>query len=285
MDRVALLGLGAMGSRMAVKLIEAGFEVTVWNRTRARAEALVGARIAPTPRAAAAEAALVISMVRGDEASKAVWLDPQGGALQGLAPDALAIECSTLSVPWVRTLASTFGDAGRMFVDAPLAGSRPQADAGKLIFFVGGGEEEFDRVKPVLTPMAAAVHHVGDAGAGATLKLMVNSLLAAQVGLIGELIGFAAASGIEPEHAVEIIGSTPVCSAAAKVSAQAMVAGAWAPAFPVDLVAKDLRLLARSAGQVNADVPVSTCVGEVYEQGIRQGIGEDNITGIVQLYR
>lgn len=283
-ERVAILGAGAMGSRMAARLVAAGVPVTVWNRTRERAEAIEGAAVAPTPRAAAEAASVVLSMVRDDGASREVWLDPTQGALAGLGEEALAVECSTLSLPWVSELAGAFTAAGRAFVDAPLAGSRPQAEAGKLIFVLGGEEDDCARLTPVLAPMAGAVHRVGATGAGATLKLMINAMLATQLGVMAELIGFSRRAGIDPALAVQIIGETPVCSPAAKVSADAMVAGAWAPAFPIELVAKDLGLLARSAQAYDAQVPMAERAGDVYARGLSQGLGGDNITGIVQLY-
>lgn len=286
MKQIAFLGLGAMGSRMASKLISAGHDVVAWNRSVERAEAFAegGATIAGSPRAAAVGADIVISMVRDDEASRQIWLDQESGALQAMGRDALAIECSTLSVPFVEELAAAFGVTGRAFVDAPLAGSRPQADAGQLTFFVGGRRERFDRAKSILEPMAGAVHHAGETGAGATIKLMINALFGAQLGVMAELIGFAQKTGIDLASAVEIIGSTPICSPAAKASAGAMIAGAWAPAFPIDLVAKDFRLLDQSASSVTAAIPLSVRTGEIYTKGVSDGIGGDNITGIAQLY-
>ncbi len=285
MTRIAVLGLGAMGSRMAARLIDAGFQVTVWNRTPARADTLVerGATVAGSPGEAADGADVVLSMVRDDAASRRVWLDD--GALSALKPGAVGLECSTLSVPFVRELARAFDEADRAFLDAPLAGSRPQAEAGQLIFLAGGHADTVDRVRPVLDPLAAAVHHAGHHGAGATVKLMVNALFGAQLGLMAELTGFAEKSGVDPTSAIEIIGATPVCSPAARVGAQAMLAGAWAPAFPIDLVAKDFALLERSAADASASVPLSDCAGMVYTGGVERGFGGDNITGIVQLYR
>lgn len=285
-NTIAFLGLGAMGSRMAAKLVGAGNVVRVWNRTPERAVALAesGARIAGSPKDAATDADFVFSMVRDDDASRQLWLDEDQGALQALSSEAIAIECSTLSLPHIRELADAFGAAGRVLVDAPLAGSRPQAEAGQLIFFVGGAPEAFERVRPILEPMAGAVHHAGATGAGSTIKLMVNALFGAQLGVMAELLGFAQKAGIDPAAAIEIIGSTPVCSPAAKASADAMIAGAWAPAFPIDLVAKDFTLMDRSARQVSATVPLCQRTGEVYAKGVRDGIGGDNITGIVQLY-
>lgn len=287
MTRIAFLGLGAMGARMAHRLLDAGHQLRVWNRSPQRADALVaaGAVRADSPREAVQGVELAISMVRDDDASRAVWLDPQLGALQGLSPGSLALECSTLSVGWVRELAAGLGDRGVGFLDAPLAGSRPQAEAGQLIFLVGGESDHLERARPVLEVLGGAIHPVGENGAGATVKLMVNALFGTQLALLGELLGFAERQGVDPGRAVKALGATPVCSPAAKLAAGAMLAGQWAPAFPVELVAKDFGLLAASAGAVGASVPVGEATGEVYRAAERAGYGGDNITGVVRLYR
>ena len=255
MKHIAFLGLGAMGSRMAARLVDAGFAVTAWNRTPDRAPALVdaGLELAETPAAAARGADVVIAMVRDDAASRAIWLADGCGALATLSAQAIAIECSTLSVPFTGELHQRFAQAGRVLVDAPVAGSRPQAEAGKLIFLAGGSAAAVTRIKPVLEPMAGAIHHAGDAGAGATVKLMVNALFGAQLAMLAELLGFARKAGIDAQTAVALIGATPVCSPAAGLAASAMLARSWAPAFPIDLVAKDFELLRASAAANGCD--------------------------------
>ena len=284
--KVAVLGLGAMGARMARRLVDAGFDVTVWNRTPGRASALVnrGARWADAPADAARDADVVLSMVRDDDASAAVWLAEKTGALGALPEGAIGVECSTVSLPHARSLASAFERAGRPFVDAPLAGSRPQAEAGQLIFFAGGETASVDGIRAVLEPLAAAVHHAGGAGAGAAVKLMVNALFGAQVAVVAELIGFAGAADIDATRAVEIVASTPVCSPAAQGAAMAMLTRNWAPAFPIDLVAKDFGLVEHSAQRDGASVPLCRRVREIFAHALDAGLGGDNITGIVQLY-
>ncbi|MBA4783812.1 MAG: NAD(P)-dependent oxidoreductase [Rhizobiales bacterium] len=281
--KIAFLGLGAMGSRMATRLCAAGHELTVWNRSEARATP-EGAVRAPTPTAAAEGADLVISMVRDDAASRDVWLGERG-ALAAMSDDAIGVECSTLSLPYVKELAAAFRNADRQFLDAPLAGSRPQAEAGQLIFMVGGREQAVEAARPALEAMGGAIHYAGGNGAGATVKLMVNALFGVQVAVLAELIGLARASGIDAAKAVEILGATPVASPAAKAAAAAMLAGNFTPAFPIDLVAKDFGLIDASTPTIAVETPVSGAAGVVYRRGVSAGLGADNITGIVQLYR
>lgn len=270
--KIAFLGLGAMGSRMAARLVAAGHEVVVWNRS---ARALPGAAVAGTPREAAVGAEMVIATVRDDAASEAVWLGPEG-ALAGMGPGALGIECSTVTPDHVRRLHGL----GR-FVDAPMAGSRPQAEAGQLIFLVGGDLANVARAEPVLLAMGATVHHAGACGAGAAVKLMVNTLFATQVAVMAELIGMADRAGIDPARAVEIIGATPVASPAGKGAAAAMLGRGFAPAFPIDLVVKDLAMALASG----ADLPMAAVTAAVFGRAVDAGHASANITGVVQLFR
>jgi 3-hydroxyisobutyrate dehydrogenase len=275
-----------MGSRMATRLVDDGHHVTVWNRDPDRTRALRshGAQVAATPRAAAAGAEFVLSMVRDDDASRRVWLDEDDGALAGMSPGAVAIESSTLTVAWVAELAAEAARRGQHFLDAPVAGSRPQAESGQLIFMAGGDADVLARTQPLLRAMGAAVHHAGATGAGAAVKLAINALFGIQVAALAEVLGLLARSGVDLPRAVDIIGSTPVASPAAKAAAATMLAGNYAPMFPVKLVHKDFSYVhALAAGQRQA-MPLSDAARGVMGRAIEHGIGDDNLTGIFRLY-
>ena len=183
MVRIAVLGLGAMGRRMARRLVAAHHEVVVWSRSGTPEElrALATVRTASSPRAAASEADVVVSMVTDDDASHAVWADRETGALAGLRHDALVIESSTLTPAWVASLGAQVKAAGGRFLDAPVVGSRPQAEAGSLVHLVGGTEEDLARARPVLASWSSAVHHLGPSPSGTVAKLAVNALFGIQV--------------------------------------------------------------------------------------------------------
>lgn len=285
MSRIAFLGLGAMGSRMAARLLANGHDLTVWNRTSAATEELValGARVAATPRAAAAGQDIVIAMLRDDVAATEVWLGANG-ALTGMEPDAVGVECSTLSLPGVRALAQAFGSAGQAFVDAPLAGSRSQAEAGSLIFLVGGDAEIVVRLRPVLLAMGGAVCHAGSSGAGCLAKLYVNAMFGAQLALTGEFVGMIRKAGFDPAPIIAAFAETPVASPALKLAGPAMLGNAFPAAFPIDLVAKDFAMLARTGEEANAPIPVSVELGRVFAAARAEGLGELNATGIVKRY-
>ncbi len=286
MTRIAFLGLGAMGSRMAARLIDAGHHVTLWNRTPERADALagLGASVAQSPRTAARKAQIVISMLRDDAASENVWSNPETGALRGMQKGALGIECSTLSPEHIRALHTHAREAKLAFLDAPLAGSRPQAEAGHLIFMAGGETAHVARAKPVLLAMGGAVHHAGGAGDGALVKLMVNALFASQLATLAELLGLAGHGGVDPSRALDIIAATPVMSPAANAAGNAMLAGSFAPAFPIDLVCKDMSLTEGTARALELELPMTHASAETFDRASVAGLGRANITAVAKLY-
>jgi 3-hydroxyisobutyrate dehydrogenase len=284
--RITFLGLGAMGSRMAASLLKAGYPVTVWNRSEGAMQLLKnqGALLAATPRDAARNANFVISMVRDDIASRRVWIDPDTGALQGMQSNAIAIESSTLTPNWTRELNQLCESRAVSFLEAPVAGSRPQADAAQLIYFVGGKTDILERAKPILSTMGAVIHHAGSVGDAAIIKLFVNALFGLQVAGLAELLGMLRNAGLDPIKALEIVSSTPVASPAAKVAGSAMLAGNFAPMFPIILVKKDFEYFLQTAAQVQSRTPVIDAVSEVLAKATQEGIGESNITGLAKLY-
>jgi 3-hydroxyisobutyrate dehydrogenase-like beta-hydroxyacid dehydrogenase len=283
MTRVAFLGLGAMGRRMARRLLDAGHPVTVWNRSPGATDALreVGARVAATPRAAVAGAEVAISMVFDDAASRSVWLDAAGGALAGLDPAAVAVESSTLTPAWVATLGDAFAGRGIALVDAPVAGSRPQADAGQLVFMAGGDASVLARVEPLLRAMGGAVHHVGPAGAGAWLKLSVNALFGTQVAAMAEQLALLAGAGLDVPRALAVLKAMPVTSAAAAGAATLMTQRDFSPRAPVDLIAKDLGYALASATQ---PLPLTRAVAERFAAAQAAGLGGEDLVAVARLY-
>jgi 3-hydroxyisobutyrate dehydrogenase len=285
MASVAILGLGAMGSRMAMRLIKHGHQVTVWNRTPAAAEPLVaaGASFASTPKEAANQASIIISMVRDDAASASVWLDPKDGAVNGMQEGAIAIESSTVSHDWISQLGAAISASGFSLLDAPVSGSRPQADAGELAFLVGGEAEILQCARPTLMSLGTSVDHVGPLGSGVLVKLATNALLGVQVAAIGELFGLLNAHGVDLNMAFDAIGSTSVASVAMQRSAASMLAANFAPQFPVELITKDFGYAIKAAGSAAA-VPTIAAAGHVFDTAMFKGFGEKNMTSVVELF-
>ncbi|MGB5635058.1 MAG: NAD(P)-dependent oxidoreductase [Waterburya sp.] len=286
MAKITVLGMGAMGSRMALSLLKAGHKVTVWNRSLGKTESVekAGAKVAETPRTAVKDADFAIAMLRDDEASKQVWLDSETGALAGLSQNAVAIESSTLTVAWTKELGQHFQEHNRAFLDAPVAGTRPQADVAKLIYFVGGDTEVVAKAHPILEAMGSVIHHIGSVGSGMTIKLAVNALFGTQIAILGELIGLMRGCGLDEAQAVNILTSTPVCSPAAKAAAGGILARNFSPMFPIKLVEKDLNYGIKMAQVNNVKLPLVEATQHIFTKAIQQGYGDNNITGIAQLY-
>lgn len=286
MTSIAFLGLGSMGSRMATRLIAAGLDVTVWNRNAERCQPLAaqGAKVAATARDAVRAADVVISMLRDDPAARSVWLDEDGGTLASIRPGALAIECSTLTVHTIKVLAARAKQHGIDFIDAPVAGSLPQAEAGQLVFMAGGAAEALSRAKPVLLAMGGSVQHAGPTGSGAAVKLMVNALFVSQVAVLGELLGMAGKLGVAPQRALDVIAATPTLSPAAKGAGMGMLARNFAPMFPVDLVRKDMGYALQEAEGAGSALPMVGTVARVLDAAIEAGWSDRNLTVLARLY-
>ncbi|MEM6452432.1 MAG: NAD(P)-dependent oxidoreductase [Cyanobacteria bacterium P01_D01_bin.105] len=287
MIRVALLGAGAMGSRLAQNLLQAQYALIAYNRTADRVKPLIsqGAVYAATPKAAAEQADIVISMVTDNESSRAVWLDPDVGAVLGLRAGSIAIESSTLTVDYTYELAATLTQQNVAFLDAPVVGSRPQAEAKKLIYLVGGEAETLNQVRMVLSSAGAgAIYRVGEIGQGMAMKLAVNALLGIQVAAVAEIIGMLSKRGIPGNQAMALLGDLPILSPAVKLAGNLMMTGDHAPLFPIELVEKDFRYAIATAQTCGAEIPISTVLRDVYQRAIAAGYGNTNITGITQLF-
>ncbi|MEO1400657.1 MAG: NAD(P)-dependent oxidoreductase [Cyanobacteria bacterium J06635_1] len=286
LKKIAVLGLGAMGSRMAMNLIAAGYDVTVWNRSPEPTEILAakGATVAASPKQAAETADVVMSMVTDNEASRTVWLNPETGAVLGLKQGKIAIASSTLTVDWTQALGAAIEHRGARFLDAPVVGSRPQAEAKKLIYLVGGKAETLAQVQAMLSSTSGAIYHVGAIGQGTAMKLAVNTLFGVQVAALAELLEMLGRHGIPFAKAMDCLSELPVTSLAAKGTGSLMVANKHAPMFPIELVEKDFRYVLETAQSVDASTPTAKAIHTIYQQAIAHGYGNDNITGVIQLH-
>lgn len=284
--KIAVLGLGAMGSRMALRWLKAGYEVIVWNRTPDKTEALKAenAEVAATPRDAAHRADVVVAMVRDNEASQQVWLTERTGAIHGLNSGAIAIESSTLSPDWIVELSGRISETGASFIEAPVLGTRPQAEAGQLIYLAGGDQSVLGKINPLLAATSGAIHHMGAVGSAAVMKLAVNAQYGVQVAIWAEMLAILDRLKIAPETAVETLNTLPTTSPAMQMAGKLMAAKKYEPMFPIELVEKDLRYGLKLAENLKLKTPVLEAVRSVYAQAKAQGYGGDNIVGVAQLF-
>ncbi len=283
---VAVVGLGAMGTRLALNLLASGHAVTVANRSTGPVEHLVeaGATAALSPADAAARAEVVLVAVSDDDAARAVWLDPDNGILAGAATDALAIEASTLTPTCVRRLADEAVGRGLRFLEAPMVGSRPQIEARALIHLVGGPEAVLAQARDVLAVSSSQVHHIGGYGAAATLKLIVNALLSTQVATLAELLGVARRAGLDMTTSSSVLSGLPVMSPITARAISVMGSGDFAPNFPIRLVAKDLRYVTALAEELGGEAPMSRTALAGYERTGAAGHDDDDVMAIATTY-
>jgi 3-hydroxyisobutyrate dehydrogenase len=266
--------------------VKAGFAVTVWNRDPEKAAQLghAGGRIAGSPRAAVQGADVVFSMVTDDRAARAVWLDPATGAVAGLKRGSVAIESSTISPGWVRELSDAVATAGARLLDAPVAGSRPQAEAGQLIFMVGGDADALDSVRATLAPLAAKIVHAGPIGHGALLKLAVNTLFASQLESVAELLGFLGRNGFERARAAELLAEFPIIAPPIAGAAKMMASGNTTPMFTIDLIEKDLCYVLDAAEASRSSLPGAQTARTAFRQAQALGLGQANISGLAAVF-
>lgn len=271
---VAMMGMGAMGSRMAQRVIAAGHTVRIFNRTPRE---LPGAETVATPRAAAAGADVVISMLTDIEASRAVWQGPEQGALGGLKPGAVAVEASTLTPEATRALGEAVTATGARFLEAPVVGTRPHADQGALTVLVGGEAAALATAQPVFEAFGKVVH-VGPVGQAMALKLAINSLFAGQVVLLSEVLALLVRHDVPVDRGLSLLEPTPVFAPVLGGIAALMRADDDAPRFPVALVEKDL---AYAAGQ--GALPLLDAVRGRYAAATAAELGERNIQAVAKL--
>jgi 3-hydroxyisobutyrate dehydrogenase len=282
MQRVAIIGLGTMGYGMASNWLAKGFDVSVYNRTRARAEPLAarGARIAATPREAAAGADIVAARVADDAVSRGVWTGADG-ALAGLKQGAIAIESSTLTPEWIRELAGLVRAKGGDLLDAPVGGSRAAANDGKLVFFVGGDAATLARARAALDAVGQAVHHLGPTGAGATWKLINNVMGAAHLAVLSEALALAAKAGIDLTQAVELM-KTGVSASPMVLNKIGRVAERRydSPDFSLKLMQKDVGYAEAMARRLGLKLDMVEATDAVYRRGTAKQLGEFDVAAI-----
>jgi 3-hydroxyisobutyrate dehydrogenase-like beta-hydroxyacid dehydrogenase len=272
---VGFIGLGLIGAPMAHNLRKAGYSLTVWNRTRAKTRALVeqGAKVANSPREVAEKSEVVITVVSDPQALEDVLWGPIG-ALDGLKPNSVLVDSSTVSPALARRVAEACAERSAEFLDAPVTGGTWGAEKSELVFMVGGRKEILERVQPVLAAMGKKFFLLGGHGAGQTVKLAMNLLLALQVDALAEALALVRGAGLEPEKLIEVLQSSMARSAVLEVKAPMMLNNSFAPSFPLRLMHKDLGLALELANQLGVPLPATAAAREVYN-AVRGAARED----------
>jgi 3-hydroxyisobutyrate dehydrogenase-like beta-hydroxyacid dehydrogenase len=263
--QIGLIGLGLMGRPMGMNLLKAGHALTVWNRTRARADELVaaGAKLAKSPEEVAAASDFLLSIVSDPAALEEVlWGD--SGAMGSLKRGSLYVDSSTVSPGLARRIAAACSARGVRFLDAPVTGGDWGAKKGELVFMIGGDGETLREAEPVLSVLGKKLFHLGPNGAGQTIKLAMNLILALQVDALAEALALTTRAGIPGEKLVEVMQSSMARSGVLDVKAPNFLKGEYVPSFPLRLMHKDLGLALDLANQLGVALPATAAAREIY---------------------
>jgi 3-hydroxyisobutyrate dehydrogenase len=283
MTRVAFIGLGVMGFPMAGHLARRGYEVTVFNRTAARAEEWCarypGSR-APSPRAAAAQAEVAFTCVGNDADLRSVTLGDDG-ALAGLAAGGILVDHTTASADVARELAATFAASGRHFIDAPVSGGQAGAENGTLTIMCGGELEAFARAEPVLHAYGKAITLLGPAGAGQLTKMVNQICIGGLLQALAEAINFAQRAGLEPEQVLATISKGAAQSWQMDNRWRTMAEGRFDFGFAVDLMRKDLGIVIEEARRNGSALPVTALVDQLYASIQDRGGGRGDTSSLI----
>jgi 3-hydroxyisobutyrate dehydrogenase len=279
MSKIAFLGLGNMGTPMATRLISAGHDVTVWNRTAGRTEQLTdaGASVARTPADAAAGVDFAITMLATPEALDDVLFGTDGLA-RALVPGQTLIDMSTVGPDAFRSAAAQL-PSGVTAIDAPVRGSIPEATAGGLHVYVGAGDEEFERALPVLE-VFGDVRHVGAGGSGAAMKLVVNTTLTASIVVLGEALALGRTLGLDQGSVLDVLADSPV-GPTLRAKRANVDAGHYPPNFKLSLAAKDMRLAVDAADHAGVDLQTAKTVRRWLDEAGEQGAADLDFSAVV----
>jgi 3-hydroxyisobutyrate dehydrogenase len=282
--KIGIVGMGKMGSTLAARLAGLGHQITVWNRTTAKAQALAaaGAKIAATPRELASGVDIVISILTNAAAIDAAY-SGKDGLLAGDIKDKLFIEMSTVRPGTEKSLAAKIDAQGAALIDCPVGGSVGPARDGKLLGFVGGAASDVARAKPLLDQMCRRVEHVGPVGSGASMKLAINLPLLVYWQALGEALVLCKPLGLDPARIMDIFADTSGGPNVLKVRGPAIAKAlqgqdTGAITFDIDSIRKDLQTMIEEAQALGGTLPVTARALECFDEASREGLGKGDAT-------
>ncbi|MFQ5348233.1 MAG: NAD(P)-dependent oxidoreductase [Rhodothalassiaceae bacterium] len=289
-DNLSFLGLGVMGYPMAGHLARAGHRVTVYNRSRAKAERWLAehgtadCRIAASPRAAADGADIVFACVGADDDVRAVCIGPQG-AFDGMKPGAVFVDHTTASAALAREMAAEAEQRGLAFLDAPVSGGEAGAVNGQLTIMAGGDETAFARVRPVIAAYAKMARLLGPAGAGQTAKMVNQICIAGIVQGLAEALHFCLEAGLDADAVVDVISRGAAQSWQMDNRAATMARGEFDFGFAVDLMRKDLAIVLAEARRLGVSLPLTALVDQFYADVQKMGGGRQDTSSLIRRFR
>jgi 3-hydroxyisobutyrate dehydrogenase-like beta-hydroxyacid dehydrogenase len=284
-ERVGFIGLGIMGSRMAANLRRAGYELTVHNRTRERAEAFArehGATVADTPAEVGASSDIVITMVVDGAQVEEVLLGPDGVA-QRAAEGTLCVDMSTIAPSDTRRIGAALHQGGIGFADAPVTGSSPKAQDGTLTIMAGGADADFERARPLFEAMGELIVHVGELGQGQTVKLINNAVAASNASTLAQALIVGKATGVDLDALVRIMGAGSGGSAMLALKSGPMREHDYSTLFKLEHMLKDVRLCLEEGQAAGVPFPAAAHTREVLTAGMGRGLGDADFAALVEV--
>ena len=283
MTAVGFIGLGIMGSRQAANLARAGFELTVFNRTRERADAWAaehGGTVAATPREVSGE--VVITMVvDGDQVEE--MLLGEDGAVHGAQPGTLFVDMSTIGPADTRRIAGELIERGHRFVDAPVTGSAPKAEDGTLTIMAGGSDEDVQRATPLFEAMGELIVHVGELGMGQQAKVISNAVAATNCATLAQGLVVGRRTGVDLEALLKVMGAGAAASQMLNLKGKPMLEHDFTPLFKLDHMLKDIVLCLQEAREAGVGFPSAALAGELYAAGAGRGLGEQDFAAVLEV--
>ena len=282
-EKAGFIGLGIMGQGMSANILKAGFPLTVWNRTASRADALVeaGAKLAANPAEVAANSDIIVICVSDTPDVEAVILGPDG-VLAGVKPGSVVVDCSTISPIVTRELSRKLAEQDVAMLDAPVSGGSEGAAKGTLSIMVGGQADTFERALPVLEAMGKTITHVGEAGAGQTVKLVNQILVVGNMLAVSEALLLAQAGGVDLEKTIQAVSAGAAGSWMLANRGPQVIRRDWRPGFMIDLQQKDVRLVLDAAAQLGVPVPGTALIHQLYNTLQNQGLGSEGNHALVK---
>ncbi|MFD0714778.1 NAD(P)-dependent oxidoreductase [Paenibacillus sp. GCM10027626] len=285
MTKIGFIGLGTMGEPMAANLLRKGFEVTVYNRTPSKADALVqlGAVIAPSVAEVARSANFIITMISNDQAIREIYYGDEG-LLEALSAGAIIADSSTISPDLARQLAIDAADKSAYFLDAPVTGSKPAAESGTLVFMVGGDSDVLKQVEAPLLAMGRKIIHMGPNGSGATAKLAHNTIVGINTAALIEGLSIASSGGIDAAAFLELVNSGGAASKMAELKAPKLLERDFSVQFSLELMLKDLRLSSHLSDQLGTPAPLLGAAKSLFQAADAKGFGPLDLSALAHCY-
>lgn len=282
--KVGFIGLGLMGKPMAKNIYKAGFPLVVFNRNPEKTKEFekLDIPVAKTPQELASEVDVVITMVTGPEDVKDVLLGKEG-VVHGGKPGLVVIDMSTIGPDAAQEIAQELIKSDIGFLDAPVTGSTQRAIGGELTIFIGGKEEVFQKVKPVLEAMGKDIHYMGPIGSGQAIKLVNNLMVAISIEALAEGLLLGENFGLSREKITQALDNAPVISPMLRMKVPNMIKGEFPKAFSMANMSKDLKLAQAMADKLQTNLPVLKEVEGLYQKGLEEGLSEEDNSAILKV--